>query len=202
LPLLARGPHWSASSRSLTSRSRTPPWTRPRHAFLGHSPNAPDLLLETTLTRSLPSLSSAPSRPPCTVHATVEHHRRPSSISRPLSSSCRVHCPGELRLLTNNSRHPLVRPQPLYFPLFALTRLLVTQSCLRHRRPRPLLRPRRCSSALEPSLEVTNPPMPLIPHLLTYCPCNRSLELSCAAVRLLHRGPCPLVPLCRCRAHD
>jgi hypothetical protein len=83
-----------------------------------------------------------------------------------------------------------------------ITGLLIAQPCLHHHRPRPSRCPRRFSSAPESSLEVTNPPMPLIPHLLTCCPCNRSPELMCAAVGSLRRGPFPLVPLHRCRAHS
>jgi hypothetical protein len=41
-PLLqVRGPHLSTTSPSLTSRPRTPPWTRPCRTFLGHSPTRP-----------------------------------------------------------------------------------------------------------------------------------------------------------------
>jgi hypothetical protein len=131
----------------------------------------------------------------------VEHYRRPPSVSRPPSSSYRVCCPGELRLLVGNTRHPLVCPEPLYFPLFKVIGHLTAQLCLRCRRPRSSLRPRRCSSTLESSLEVTNLPMPLIPHLLPCCPSNCSPELSCVAARPLRCGSCPLVPLRRCHAH-
>jgi hypothetical protein len=96
---------------------------------------------------------------------------------------------------------PLVCACSLYFPLLVLTGLLAVQPCLRRRRPGLSLCPRRRSSALEPSLEVTNLPMPLIPHFLPCCSHNRSSEWSCIVVGPLHRGPCPLVPLCRCRAH-
>jgi hypothetical protein len=123
----------------------------------------------------------------------VEHHRCPPAVPRPLSSSCRVRCPGELRLLTSNSRHPLVCPHPLYFPRFVLTGLLAMQPCLPHRQPGPSLCPCRRSNAPEPSLEVTNLPMPLIPHFLPCCSRNRSPELSCAAVGPLRHE--------RCRAH-
>jgi hypothetical protein len=41
VPQLARGPHLSATSPSLISRPRIPPWMRPLRAFLGHSPTRP-----------------------------------------------------------------------------------------------------------------------------------------------------------------
>jgi hypothetical protein len=60
--------HWQADPTcqppSLTTRSRTPPWTRPCRAFFGRSPHAPDFFLEPALTRSLPSLSSVPQPTP------------------------------------------------------------------------------------------------------------------------------------------
>jgi hypothetical protein len=97
--------------------------------------------------------------------------------------------------------HPMVWPQSLYFPRFALTGLLTAQPSFCRRRPRSSRCPRRCSSALEPSLEVTNPPMPLISRFLPCCPRNRSPKSMCAAIGLLRCGPCPLVPLRRCHAH-
>jgi hypothetical protein len=164
-------------------------------------PHTPDLLLSPHSLAHSPR-SVAPQQTPSHLSLAPRAHHRPSrSVSWPLSNSCLVHCPGELRLLASNARHPLVCPQHLYFPQFALTRLLAAQPCLRRRRPRSSLRPRCCSSPPEPSLEVSNPPMPLISHLLPCCPRNRSPESMCAAVGPLCRGPCPMVPLRRCRAH-
>jgi hypothetical protein len=156
--------------------------------------------LEPALTRSI----ALPCRPPRTSlsHCARTRGASSSSVPRLSSSSYLVRCPGEHRLLANNTRHPLVCPQPFYFPLFAITGLLITQSCIHRHRPRPSRCPRQFSNAPESSLEVTNPPMPLIPHLLFCCPLNRSPELMCATVGSLHRGPFPLVSLHRCRAHS
>jgi hypothetical protein len=95
-------------------------------------------LLEPTLTRSLPSLSSAPSRIPRTAHAPVEHHRSPSSVLWSPSRSCHVHCPNELHLLASSMRHPLFCPQSLFFSWFVLTGLLATQPSLHRCRLGPL----------------------------------------------------------------
>jgi hypothetical protein len=90
VPSLARGPHLSASSPSLTSRSRTPPWKRPRHTFPGHFPHTPDLFLEPTPTRSLPSLSCAPSRAPRTSLAPRAHPLSSATVPRPFSGRRRA----------------------------------------------------------------------------------------------------------------
>jgi hypothetical protein len=136
-----------------------------------------------------------------TARSPIELCHGPPSVQWSSSSSCCVRCSGEFRLLANNTRHPLVCPQPLYFPRFALTRLLTAQLSLRRHRPGSSWCPRCCSSALGPSLEVTNPPMPSISRLLPCCPRNRSLESMCTAVGLLRHGPCPLLPLRWRRAH-
>jgi hypothetical protein len=63
---LAHRPHLPAASPSLTSRPRTPPWTHPRRAFLGHSPHAPDLLLSPHPLTHSPCLVALLCRPPRT----------------------------------------------------------------------------------------------------------------------------------------
>jgi hypothetical protein len=127
---LARGPHLSATSPSLTSRPRTPPWTRPCLAFPGHLLTRPTSFLSLHPTHSLYSPRSAPLHTPRTYlshcscpWSTIAVRRDLGSVPQPPSSSCRVHCPGELRLLASNSRHPLLCPHPHYFPLLALTEL-------------------------------------------------------------------------------
>jgi hypothetical protein len=149
-------------------------------------PHAPNLLLSQHPLAHSPRLVALFCRPP----GTPLSHCACTRGALSSSSSCRVHCPDELCLLASNTRHPLVCPQPLYFHLVMLTRLLVVQPCLRRRRPRFLLHPRHCSSTPEPSLEVTDLPVPLIPRFLPCCPHNRLPELMCAAVG----------PLCRDRA--
>jgi hypothetical protein len=61
-PSLTREPHLSDTSPFLTSLPRSPTWTSPRRAFLGHSHTRPTPFLEPAPTRSLPSLSCALSR--------------------------------------------------------------------------------------------------------------------------------------------
>jgi hypothetical protein len=92
-------------------------------------------------------------------------------------------------------------PSPSVSPGSALTGLFIVQPKLRRIRPKASLSLRRCSSAPESPLDVSNSPTPLISRVLPYCPRNRSPELSCAAVGLLHRETRPLVPSPRCRAH-
>jgi hypothetical protein len=91
-------------------------------------------------------------------------------------------------------------PAPLFLSIRA-HRTFTMQPTLRRRRLGPSRCPHHRSSAPEPSLEVTNPPIPLISHLLHCCPRNRLPELMCAAVWLLRHRSRPLVPLHRCRAH-
>jgi hypothetical protein len=136
---LASRPHLSATSPSRTSRPCSPPWTRPRRAFPGHSPTRPTSFWSLHPLAHSPC-SIAPQKTPLaplshTVRTPVELHRGPPSVPWPSSSPYRVCCPGELRLLTNNTRHPLVCPQPLYFSRFTLTG---PSSC--SRRPPPLTR--------------------------------------------------------------
>jgi hypothetical protein len=129
---LAHGPHLSAPSASLTSRSHTVSWTRPRRASPSHIPTRPTPLLCPHPTHSLPSLSSAPLQ---TSRTSLSHSAHPrstnavhhdlGSVPRPSSSLCRVRCSGELHLLASDSRQTLVCPYPLYSPLLVLTGLLV-----------------------------------------------------------------------------
>jgi hypothetical protein len=182
-PLAVRGPHLSATSPSLTYHSCTPPSTRPRRAFPSHLPTRPTSFLSPHPTHSLPSPISAPLQssrtslaPRAHPWSTIVVYRDLGSILRPSLSFCRVRCPGELRLLASNSRHPLVCPYPLYSPLLALTGLLAVQPCCRRRRPEPSLCSLRRSSNPEPSLEVTNLPIPLISHFLPCYSLNRSPE--------------------------
>ena len=72
-PSLARGPHLSASSPSLTYGPRTPPWTRLRRAFPGHSPHALDLLLSPYPLAHSPCPVVLPCRPPRT---PLSHYER------------------------------------------------------------------------------------------------------------------------------
>jgi hypothetical protein len=174
---LAGGPHLSATSPSLTYRSRSPSWMRPQRAFPRHSLTLLTPFLEPAPTHSLSCTLSRPtlhlSR---TARAPVELRRGPSSVLWPPSSLCRVCCLDELRLLASNARHPLVCPQPLCFARSTLTGLFTVQPKLRHHRLKASLRPRCCSSAPESPLEVSNSPTPLISHVLSCCPRNRSLE--------------------------
>jgi hypothetical protein len=159
---------------SLTSRPCSPPWMRPRRAFPGHSPTRPSPFLEPASTHSLPSLSYALTRTPSlslsrTACVPVELHRGSPSVPWPPSSFYRVCCLGEFRLLASNARHLLVCPSPSVSPG-------PCSSTFPHRRPKASLRPRRCSSAVESPLEVSNSTTPLIFRVLPYCPRNRSLE--------------------------
>jgi hypothetical protein len=122
---LARGPHLSSSSLYLTSRPCTPPWTRLGHAFPGGFPTCPTSFWSPhPLTHSPRSVA-----PPadhlaplyCTARTPVELRRGPPSVPWPPSSSCRVCCPGELRLLASNMRHPLFCSLPLNFSRSMLT---------------------------------------------------------------------------------
>jgi hypothetical protein len=122
---LPRGPHLFATSPSLTSRSRTPPWTRPCRAFPGHSPTRPTSFWSShSLAHSLRSVMPRQTPP----RSSLSHHAHTRGAplwsdvcSMAIVDSCHVRCPGELRLLTSNMRHPLVCPQPLYFSRFTLT---------------------------------------------------------------------------------
>jgi hypothetical protein len=62
--------------------------------------------------------------------------------------------------------------------------------------------PRRPPSAPEFALEVSNLLVPFIRPLLSFCPCNSSLEFICAAVSPPHHVPRYLVLLRRRGAHD
>jgi hypothetical protein len=110
------------------TRPHTPPWTRPRRAFLGHLRTHPTSFLSPHPTHSLPSPSSALLQTPRTSAShsarpwsTIAVHRNLGPIPRPSSSFRHAHCSGKLRLLASNSRHPLVCPYPLYSPLLTLT---------------------------------------------------------------------------------
>jgi hypothetical protein len=101
----------------------TLPWTGTRHVFPGHSPHAPDLLLSPHPLTHSPcpvALLCIPPRSPLSLCArqwsTTDVRRDLGSIPRPPLSSCRGHCPGKLRLLASNSRHPLVCPVPSISP--------------------------------------------------------------------------------------
>jgi hypothetical protein len=88
-----------------------------------------------------------------------------------------------------------VCPKPLCFAQSTLTGVLPVQPKPRCRRPKASLRPRRCSSALEFPLEVSNSPMPLISHVLPCRPRNCSPEQVRAAARPPHsRLPLSGVP--------
>jgi hypothetical protein len=122
---------------------------------------------------------------------TVRHGLRP--VPKPSSSPRRVCCPGELCLNASNLGHPSIRPFPLYLSLLALTRL-PHRAAQGHRcRPEASLCSRCHSSALEPSLKVTNLPMPLIPHSMPLCVHNCSPEQVSVAARPLYVGVVPTV---------
>jgi hypothetical protein len=81
-PLLARGPHLSASP-SLTFCLRTPPWTRPRRMFPGHSPHVPDLLLSLHPLTHSPrpvALLSIPPRTPLSHYVRTRGAPPPSAV--------------------------------------------------------------------------------------------------------------------------
>jgi hypothetical protein len=117
---LARGPHPSAPSASLTSRPHTPPWMCPHCAFPGHLRMHPTSLLSPHPTHSLPLPSCAPNRTPSLSPALCVH---PGSSVAPLrasllvlwpsSSLFRAHCLGEFHLFVSSPEHPSVRPQHL-----------------------------------------------------------------------------------------
>jgi hypothetical protein len=92
-PSLARGPHLSATSPSLTSRPCSPPWTRPQRAFPGHTSMRPTSFWRLhPLTHSPRSV--APQADPLaplsrTVHTPVQLRRGPSFIPWPPSSLSR-----------------------------------------------------------------------------------------------------------------
>jgi hypothetical protein len=204
-PLLARGPHLLATSPSLTSHPRSQPWTRPRHVFPGHSPMRLTPFLEPAPTHSLPLLSCALNRPPrtslsqctCTrgapLWSVVRFVAAVELLSRPLP---RWAPPSRQQRETPSG----LPPTPLILPVPAHRALTVQPELPRHW-PKASLRPRRCSSAPESPLEVSKLPTPLISHLLSHCKRNRSSKSMCTTIGLLRRGPRPLVPLCRFRAH-
>ena len=97
-------------------------------------------------------------------------------------SPWRTRCIVELRHLDNNVGRHLVCPQPLWFARFALTGFFTMQAELHRRRPEASQRSRRCSSAPESSLKVSNSPMPLIPRVLPYLSRNFSPERVYATV--------------------
>jgi hypothetical protein len=179
---LARGPHPSAPSASLTSGPHTPPWTRPCRAFPGHLRTHPTFFLSPHPTHSLPSPSSARLQTPRTsaTHSTrpwstVAVHRDLRPIPRPPSSLSCAHCSGKLRLLASDSRHPLVCPYPLYSPLLTLTGLSLCSRVAPAVDPRPAV----FSPSLKRSRVVSqgNPP----PHAPNFpfpacCSRNRSPE--------------------------
>jgi hypothetical protein len=150
IPLsLARGPHLLASSLTLTSRPRTLPRTRSCRVFTGQSPTR-----STSFGARTHSLSCTPADPLVplsrTTHAPVELRHGPSSVSWLPSSSCHVRCPGELRLLANNARHPLVCSLPFCFSRSTLTGPFSTLQQLRIVDPRS----RRASAAIQGSLSL------------------------------------------------
>jgi hypothetical protein len=109
--------------------------------------HAPDLLLVSHPTHTLPSLSCAPSRTP-SPSLTLRARRGLAPVLRSSSSPRRARCLGEFHLVVNNTRHP------------TLTGDLPVQSELRHRRPEASLRLRRCSGAPMFPLEVSSLPAP------------------------------------------
>jgi hypothetical protein len=150
----------------------------PHRAFSGHFSHTLDLLLSPhPLAHSHRSVALL-CRPPHTplLHCACTHGPLSPSAVRSMAAVelMSLQCSCELCLPASNSRHPLVCPRPLYFPLLAPTKLFVAQSCLHHHLPGLSLCPRHRSSDPEPSLEVTNLPLPLVPHFLPCCSCNRS----------------------------
>jgi hypothetical protein len=83
-------------------------------------------------------------------------------ILRSPSSPCRVCCLGDLRPVTCDPGHPLVRPLPLYFSWSMLTSPLSAPPQLRHHRhvTSPCLGHHSCIP--KPSLKVTDLTPPLI----------------------------------------
>jgi hypothetical protein len=137
-PSLVRGPHLSASSPLLTSRPRTPPWTRPRCVFLGHSPHVPDLLVSPHPLAHSPRSVALLRRPPRTPLSHCARRWSTTAVRRlfrdrrraPIASIAPVSSASSLA-----TRDTLwFAPSPSIFPLFALTRLLAAQPCLRRHR--------------------------------------------------------------------
>ena len=139
----------------------------PRPRVSQPRPSRPSPFLESAPTHSLPRLVAPSGELPRplsrSAHTTVELRRSSTAGLWPSSSVCRVRCLGGLCPFASNAGHPLVCPQPLYFTRSTLTGVLPVQPELRRRRPEAPLRPRRCSSAPEFPLEVSNPLCPYFP---------------------------------------
>jgi hypothetical protein len=125
--------------------------------------------------------------PPQPFLAPAPHSLFPSS----LSSSHRVCCFSELRLVTSDLGHPSVRSLPLYLPRSTLTDPFSALQQLCHRRTEASPRPYRRAKVSELSLKVTNLPLPLISPSLPVGMHNRSPELSCATTEPPRHGPPP-----------
>jgi hypothetical protein len=88
-------------------------------------------------------------------------------------------------------RTQLSSPLPSLFPPARTHWTSVVQPKSRHHRPEASLRPCRHSKVPEPSLQVTNLPMPPISPFMPLCVRNCSLEWSCAVAEPLCHGPPP-----------
>jgi hypothetical protein len=198
---LFHGPRLSVPPRTAHALRRGRAHDR---AFPGHAPTRPSLFWSPpSLTRPPPlscTLRQAPS-PSLSLcaHAREARCGPPPVLWLPLSFY-RAHCLGELRPFACNMGHLLVRPQPLWFALSALTGFFTWQTELCRHRPEASLRPCRCSSAPESPLKVNNSPTPLFPRVFPCLSRNCPPEWVCAAVGPLHRELSPLVPPRRCRA--
>jgi hypothetical protein len=162
--------------------TRTPPWTRPRHAFPGHlRTHAASFRAHThsltPLAQLLPSRTLSPPLSLCArIGCSVAGRRGLAPVLRSQSSPHCARCLGEFCLVVSSPGHPSVRPQPLWFVRSALTGALPMQSELCHHRPEASLRPRHCPGAPAFSLKVSNLPAPLFICLLPWSLRDCSLE--------------------------
>jgi hypothetical protein len=122
-------------------------------------------------------------------------------VLRPPSRSCPVPCHGEFCLAVSCSGHPSVCPSPLCFVRSTLTGAILAQPEPRRRRPVASLRLCRCFVTPTLSLNVSNPPVPLIWSFLFCCSRDCSPELPRAAISPPHCGLRPLVPLRQREGH-
>jgi hypothetical protein len=113
-PSLARGSHLSDTSPSLTSRPRTPSWTRPHRAFSGHSPTCPTYFWSPHSLAHSPRSVAPPTDPSHLSLAPCAHPWSTTIVHRPVRGRRRA--PVTSIALMNSASSPATRDTLWFAP--------------------------------------------------------------------------------------